>query len=51
LKAVSEAPLDLLYLRNARPHKQEVINVHRDVHIAPDEDTQICVDGLEAKIA
>jgi hypothetical protein len=50
LKTISEAPLDLLYFRNARSYDQEVIDVHRDVHIAPDEDSKIRADWLEAKI-
>jgi hypothetical protein len=50
LKTVSEAPFDLLYFRNAWSHDQEVIDVHGDVHIAPDEDPKISADWLEAKI-
>ena len=50
LKTFSEAPFDLLYFRNAWSHDQEVIDVHGDVHIAPDENPKISADWLEPKI-
>ena len=51
LKTVSKAPLDLPYFRNAWSHDQEVIDVHRDVHIAPDEDPKISADWFEAEVS
>jgi hypothetical protein len=51
MESISEASLDPLYLCNAWPDDQEIIDVYCDVHAAPNKDTEIGVDGLKAKIS
>jgi hypothetical protein len=50
MESISEASLDPLYLYNAWPDDQEIIDVYCNVHTAPNKDTKIGVDGLKAKV-
>ena len=50
METISEASLDPFDLCNAWSDDQEVIDVYCDVHAAPNKDTEIGIDRLEAKI-
>ena len=49
LEAVPESPLDSFYLCDAWSNDQEIVNVYRNIHVAPDENTKVGIDWLETK--